>query len=77
MKKIYVSADIYIREEPKGFSATGYKINVNEPSMNVLYRKYKEHNGFGQNQPLSDRDRLAFEKLITSLIDKGRIIVRK
>lgn len=77
MKKIYVSSDIYIQEDTKGFSATGYKINVNEPSMNVLYRKYKEHNCLRQNQPLSDKDRFAFEELITSLIDKGRIIVRK
>jgi len=39
----------------------GYKLNVNHPRIRPLYEQYiKEHGG----QPLSDRERFAFETMV-------------
>lgn len=51
----------------------GYRLNINHPIVNPLYRKYKkEVLKTRESFPISDKDRLKFEdKAIVYLICKG------
>lgn len=75
MKKLYVTTDIYIISQPTGFHPVGYRININDPQMNNLYRQYKENHKLPHNYPLTDAQRFAFEKAIFNMIDAGAIVV--
>ena len=56
-------ADIFIYNSPYG-----YRLNVNHPRINELYRRYKEWKSFPQNMPLSDSERKEFESYILKKI---------
>ena len=73
-KPIYVTKAIFREEDAK---PTDYRINVGDETMKVLYRKFKEHNNLPLCYPISDTKRHEFEDLIFSLIDKGKIVVKK
>ena len=83
MRAVAVSKPIYITESAfrtglEGSSRpTEYRINVNDEVMRVLYTKFKEHKGLPLRYPISDKARFEFEDLIFSLIDKGKIVVKK
>ena len=71
MKKIYVTKEIYRQPD-----YTGYLLNVNEPTLNILYRKYKEHKKLPSHYPMTDKQRMEFERLIKAMIESGKIVVR-
>jgi hypothetical protein len=73
-KPIYVTRSIF-REE--GEKPVDYRINIGNETMKVLYVKFKEHNNLPLCYPMSDTKRHEFEDLIFSLIDKGKIVVKK
>lgn len=52
-------AGIYAKPNP-----WGYKLNVNHPTINELYRRYKVWKGYAPNFPLSDKQRIEFENYI-------------
>lgn len=47
----------------------GYKLNVNNPQIKLLYDKYKRHIG---EKILSDAQRHHFESLVFKMIEKNR-----
>lgn len=42
----------------------GYKVNINHPSVNPIYQRYKQHIGVPMHYPLSDNQRADFERYI-------------
>lgn len=42
----------------------GYKLNINHPKINELYRRYKEWKGYAYNFPLTDEQRHEFEAYV-------------
>lgn len=56
-------------------SCSGYRLNLNHPAVNVLYRKYREDIKIRSGFPLSDNERFDFEDLaINNLINQGILI---
>lgn len=47
----------------------GYKLNVNNPQIKILYDKYKRHIG---EKILSDAQRFHFESLVFKMIEQNR-----
>lgn len=50
---------IYLVDNPYGF-----RININHPLINPLYRRYKEWKGLSTKFPISNEQRLEFENYI-------------
>lgn len=67
-KTVTVSADILTHNNPYG-----YKINLNNPFASYMWRKYKEKNNLSMAMYPGDKHRLAFEKVMLDMIDKGWI----
>ena len=49
-------------------NAYGYRLNVNHPKINELYRRYKRWKGLASDFPLSDSERFEFERYVMPLI---------
>ena len=60
--------DIYLSDNPSGF-----KINVNNPKINKLYRRYKRWKGLPETMPISNKQRFEFEKYIIEALKKNNI----
>lgn len=52
----------------------GYKLNVNHPKINDLYRRYKKWKGLPDSKPLSDEQRFEFEGYVLQCIKTPRSI---
>lgn len=76
-KPIYITESAFRTDLEGSSRPTEYRINVNDETMRVLYTKFKEHKGLPLRYPISDKARFEFEDLIFSLIDKGKIVVKK
>lgn len=72
MKPIHVTEAIFHEPTPQH----PYRININDPTMNALYRQYKEYRKLPMQFPISTRDRLIFERGVFRLIERGDIIVK-
>ena len=44
----------------------GYRLNLNHPKINELYRRYKEWKGLPVTMPLTDAERRDFEEYVLS-----------
>lgn len=71
MTPIYVTEAIFHEPTPQH----PYRINLNDPAMNALYRQYKEYRKLPMHFPISTRDRLIFERGVFRLIERGDIVV--
>ena len=58
-------------------NAYGFKVNINHPVINDLYRRYKAWKGLAVQYPLSDKQRLEFEAYILPKIFSGSIFSEK
>lgn len=47
-----------------GNNSYGYRLNVNHPQINALYRRYKKWKGLPECYPLTDEQRREFEDYI-------------
>lgn len=73
---IKVTADIFIdRVSIPGFNPIPYQINIAHPVIEPLFNRFFEINHLPKHYPLSDKQRLTFEKWIFDLIKEGKIIV--
>ena len=48
----------------------GYRVNINHPSINPLYRRYKAWRGITDTCPLSDGERKEFEAYLLPKFQK-------
>lgn len=71
MTPIYVTEAIFHEPTPQH----PYRINLNDSTMNALYRQYKEYRKLPIHFPISTRDRLIFERGVFRLIERGDIVV--
>ena len=53
------NADIYLINNPYGF-----RLNINHPQINELYRRYKRWKGLTGHYPITDVQRREFEQYI-------------
>lgn len=44
----------------------GYRLNVNHPKVNELYRRFKVWKGIPYTSPMSDTERFEFEEYVLS-----------
>lgn len=56
---------IYAYNNPYGF-----RLNINHPKIKELYDRYKKWKGFAGDKPISDKDRIEFEKYIFNILDR-------
>lgn len=71
MDTIHVTPAIF--REPS--AAIPYRININEPTMAVLYKQFKEFKKLPLHYPISTRERFIFERGIFTLIERGKIVI--
>lgn len=57
-----------IRNGPNPY---GYRVNVNHPAVLPLYRRFKRWKGINPMFPLSDAERLEFERYVLERVGKG------
>lgn len=50
----------------------GYRLNVNEPHVNELYRRYKAKHNLAPHIPLTDEQRLDFEQHILDMFERNK-----
>lgn len=55
--------DVYLSNNPYGF-----KLNINHPQINELYRRYKAWKNIPSDLPLTNKQRLEFESFILNNI---------
>lgn len=48
----------------------GYRLNVNHPQINELYKRYLVWKGLNYGFPISDAERFEFETLVISEIER-------
>ena len=49
---------------PIGCNPYGFKLNINHPRINELYRRYKRWKGLAENYPITDKQRKEFESYV-------------
>lgn len=76
-KTVIVNGDIYSNGQPRGFSPTGYRYNLQHSLIMHLYVQYKEWRKLPPSMPISDKHRREFEAHIDKMIDEGKIVVGK
>jgi len=57
--------DIYLYNNPYGF-----RLNINNPRINDLYRRYKIWKGLAANLPITDNQRREFENYVIAMLKK-------
>lgn len=72
METVHVTPAIF--REPSEVSP--YRININEPTMAALYHQFKKVKKLPLHYPISTPERLAFEKGVFTMIDRGIIVVK-
>lgn len=71
-----IKTDYSIYRTATGYDTTGYKINIANRVAAQLYFIFKIQNKLPLNYPISDNERLKFEKWIRELIKSGKIVLR-
>ena len=71
MNKIYVDKTIYTTS-----NKYGYQININNPTINRLWRNYKNNHNIPPHMPPTDKERFDFEKIIFKMIDSDIMIIK-
>ena len=51
----------------------GYRYNINHPTINRLFFRFKKWKGIGETMPLSDRERFEFEAWMDKLFREGGV----
>lgn len=52
----------------------GYRLNVNHPLINKIYKRYKKKNNIARRIPLSDKQRLEFEQVTLDYLKEKGIV---
>ena len=60
-------SDIFL---PLGQNPQGFRLNINEPRINDLYRRYKAWKGLTGHFPITDEQRFEFERYVIEKLEK-------
>ena len=61
-----ITASIFCKQNPYG-----YALNVNHPTINKYYLRYKASKGYDMQRPLSDEERKEFESYLIPKVTRG------
>ena len=63
-REVFINKDFKKQDIFNAFNPYGYRLNLNNPKIKELYYRYKKYIGVARNFPLSDEERINFEKII-------------